>query len=619
MKLRSWILLLFFCIAVLEMVIFAGVLTSALHTQQVDTIPKDTLNQKINESTQYTLLIVLLAQIILVVITIIALNRAIIRPLELLTELSRKIATTGNFDQTIDTKGAGEIGILARSFKTMVETIRAKEQELQESNSELHSIIQGSPIPQFVIDRDHRILHWNTALEKCSGIRAEEVIGTNQQWKAFYKTERPVMADLLIDGLNEKNIQFFAGKCSKSKLLEGAYEAIDFFPNMGPSGKWLYFTAVPIRNLQGTIIGAVETLEDISEHKRDEEMLIRYDSRIRQLYESMMDAFCRVNMDGQILEYNPSFKEILGYSGEELVKLTYQELTPEKWHAIEKKIITTQVLPRGYSDVYEKEYRKKDGTVFPIEIRTTLIQDDTGQPAGMWGIIRDITERKRAEEKIILANRKLALMSEVAYQDIQNKVTGLRGYVVLSKELKSEQDRISFIDKELEILESIHALIKKTKEYQQMGVDKSRWIQLEPTIRTEFSLLSIKHTVTLDCDLPGLEIYADPLINRIFYNLMQNAIQHGKTLTRITFGCHEIPEGLVLTCQDNGIGIPVEQKPHIFDRVVGGEGKFGLFFVREFLLISGMTIDETGIPGKGALFEITIPKGLYRFTGEKKS
>jgi signal transduction histidine kinase len=129
----------------------------------------------------------------------------------------------------------------------------------------------------------------------------------------------------------------------------------------------------------------------------------------------------------------------------------------------------------------------------------------------------------------------------------------------------------------------------------------------------QMALQSQKHTVLLTCDLHGLEINCDPLISRVFYNLINNTIRHGGRVTQISFSCREVPEGLILICEDDGDGIPPDEKPHIFDRVAGGEGKFGLFFVREFLHLSGMSIQETGISGNGARFEITVPDGMYRF------
>lgn len=373
------------------------------------------------------------------------------------------------------------------------------------------------------------------------------------------------------------------------------------------------YNEVLFRKLEKKVI---QLEAEITERKQAEVELHQSETRYRKLYESMMDAFVRVDLAGKIQEYNQSFREILGYSDEELARLTFQDLTPEKWHAFDLFIFETQILARGYSSVYEKEYRKKDGTVFPIELRASLIRDDTGQPSGVWAIVRDISERKRAEEKILLTNRKLALMNDVTYQDIQNKVTALRGFVELSKNQEPIPDRIQFIEKESTLLKSIHELIKNTKEYQQMGEDQSRWIPLEKAIRTQLSRMSQKHDVSLETSLNSLEIYADPLIDRVFYNLLHNALQHGRKLTRISFRYQETTDGLVLFCEDDGIGIPPDQKSCIFDRVVGGEGKFGLFFVREFLTLSSMTIRETGTPGEGARFEITVPKVAYRFSGK---
>ncbi|MEN6444089.1 MAG: PAS domain S-box protein [Methanoregula sp.] len=378
-------------------------------------------------------------------------------------------------------------------------------------------------------------------------------------------------------------------------------------------GRVLERFSAPMLGESGKYYGRVWYFRDITGRKQAEKKLRQSGTRYRKLYESMMDAFVRVNMAGRIQECNHSFKEMLGYSDTELAALTYLDLTPEKWQAFENFVIETQTLPRGYSDVYEKEYRKKDGTIVPVEVRTSLIRDTTGQAEGMWAIVRDITDRKRAEEKIHLANRKLALMTDVTYQDIQNKVTGLRAYAGFLKDAVTKQDRLALIKKEEAVLGAIHNLIKNTKDYQQMGIDQSQWVPLQQTIRAQLALMSQKDAVVLDSDLRGLEIYSDPLINRVFYNLIHNAIYHGKKITRISFSCQETSDGMVLICEDDGVGIPSEQKPHIFDRVVGGGGKFGLFFVREFLTLSGMTIAENGEPGKGARFEIMVPKGAYRF------
>ncbi len=137
----------------------------------------------------------------------------------------------------------------------------------------LTSVIQGSPIPQFVIDREHRVVYWNKALEHYSKIKAADIVGTTRHWKAFYKEERPCMADLLVEGAVDEMPRWYGNKYSKSKLLEEAFEATDFFPGLGDGGKWLYFTATAIKDSKGNVIGAVETLEDVTERKKAAEEL----------------------------------------------------------------------------------------------------------------------------------------------------------------------------------------------------------------------------------------------------------------------------------------------------------------------------------------------------------
>ena len=136
---------------------------------------------------------------------------------------------------------------------------------------------------------------------------------------------------------------------------------------------------------------------DVTGSRRASEELRSTGTKYRRLYESLMDGFVRIDMEGNIREFNSCFRSMLGYKEEELLDLNYLDITPHDWHEYEKRIISNQVVPNGYSDIFEKECRKQDGTVFPVEIRISLIRDEKGKPDGMWVVIRDITERKNAE------------------------------------------------------------------------------------------------------------------------------------------------------------------------------------------------------------------------------
>jgi PAS domain S-box-containing protein len=140
--------------------------------------------------------------------------------------------------------------------------------------------------------------------------------------------------------------------------------------------------------------------QDISDRKRAEDALKASEAKYRRLHETMRDAFVGVDLTGRIMEFNDIFRDMLGYEPQELLTMTYHNLTPAKWHPIEAEIVETQLFSRGYTDVFEKEYRRKDGTVFPVELRAILIRDETGAPLSMWAVVRDITDRKQAEEKM---------------------------------------------------------------------------------------------------------------------------------------------------------------------------------------------------------------------------
>jgi PAS domain S-box-containing protein len=139
----------------------------------------------------------------------------------------------------------------------------------------LVSIIHGSPIATFVISKDHKVIYWNRALQALSNIKPNEVLGTDQQWRAFYKNQRPCLADLILDGKTEQIAELYSEKWSKSKLLEDAYEVTEFYPDMGEKGKWFRITSAGLRDANGNLFGAMETLEDITEQKVAQDELLQ--------------------------------------------------------------------------------------------------------------------------------------------------------------------------------------------------------------------------------------------------------------------------------------------------------------------------------------------------------
>ncbi len=199
----------------------------------------------------------------------------------------------------------------------------------------LRNIIQSSPIPTFVISTDHKILHWNKALEGLNGIMAKQVLGTDQQWRAFYAAPRPCMADLILDNNLSESSELYTGKVTKSKLLTNAYEVTEFFPDLGEKGKWFRITSASIRDSSGRIFGAMETLEDITEQKTTEEELLKrtkleslgtfadgvakdFDSLLTAILRNVFLAKISANEEDKILENGLAIAERAGLQAKEL-------------------------------------------------------------------------------------------------------------------------------------------------------------------------------------------------------------------------------------------------------------------------------------------------------------
>jgi PAS domain S-box-containing protein len=171
-------------------------------------------------------------------------------------------------------------------------------------------------------------------------------------------------------------------------------------------------SAKHLQDLVSVIYKVNEHKTVLEERKRTEETLRLSEIRYRRLHESLIEGFAFTDMDGIIIECNETFQKMLGYSFEELSQLTYFDITPEKWHNFEMEIIKGQILQNGYSSVYQKEYYKKDGTIFPVELRVYLIKNETGENESMCAIVRDITARKRAENTLQQSEEKYRLLYE---------------------------------------------------------------------------------------------------------------------------------------------------------------------------------------------------------------
>jgi signal transduction histidine kinase len=195
-------------------------------------------------------------------------------------------------------------------------------------------------------------------------------------------------------------------------------------------------------------------------------------------------------------------------------------------------------------------------------------------------------------------------------------LSALNGYLELSRDILGDPVKLEeYITKEQTIASTMETQILFTKDYQDMGIKAPEWQNVHKNVDMAISNLPLRG-ITVETDSPSLEVYADPLLVRVFYNLIDNALRYGgEQMTAIRISSQESSRGLLVVCEDDGVGVPAGKKEAIFTRGYFKHTGFGLFLSREILSITGITIAETGEPGKGARFEITVPKGDYRFVG----
>jgi PAS domain-containing protein len=286
------------------------------------------------------------------------------------------------------------------------------EEAQRESEQRLYSIIEGSPFPTFVIGLDHKVIYWNRALEELSNIPAEEVIGTNQHWRAFYTKERPCMADLLVDQCFETIPEWYKG-VSKSKLIDETFKAEGFFPDLGESGRWLWFMAAAIRSSKGILVGAIETLGDFTERKLGEQRLIESEKRLNSIFEGFSIPAFVIGKDHKVILWNRALEKLSRISAEEMIG------TDKHWRAFYAKerpcmadlLVDSAVknISRWYSGKYRKFDVAEDAfeatDFFPelgkkgrwLRFTAAIVRDSQGELVGAVETLEDITDQKSAE------------------------------------------------------------------------------------------------------------------------------------------------------------------------------------------------------------------------------
>ena len=254
---------------------------------------------------------------------------------------------------------------------------------------------------------------------------------------------------------------------------------------------------------------------------------------------------------------------------------------------------------------------KKDGSRFPVLLYSApVIRDE--KILGIRIFAGDISARKQMEKNLRETNKILNLLSRITRNDINSQLLTLFGYIDLIEETPFDPEKRSFFNKMKKAAENIRQQITFTREFQDIGVKSPQWQNVKQVIlNANGNHETSRYRVLID--IRDVEVYADKLLERVFYNLVDHANKFGGDISEIKMSALDTPEGFRIAVEHDGTGIPEEKKEDIFKEGYFGNTEFGLFLSREILALSGITIRETGEPDKGTRFWILVPKGLYRF------
>jgi PAS domain S-box-containing protein len=357
--------------------------------------------------------------------------------------------------------------------------------------------------------------------------------------------------------------------------------------------------------------------------KRSEEALKESQRKLSTLMGNLpgMAYRCRKDKEWTMDFISEGCRGLTGYSPKDIVGnnlLSYNDLI----HPEDRKLVADEVQNGvdGHCQ-FHVEYRliARDGTVRWVWEQGCPVSDEKGDVAGLEGFIIDVSKRKKAQENVELANRKLTLLSNLTRHDVLNRVTMLSGYLELIEKNAKDEKVCRYAQKAVMAASSIEEQMEFIREYQGVGVGEPEWCDMEQLVgraasRTDLCAISISY------ELNGLCVYADPMMEKVFCNLMENSVKHGITASYILISFLKVNEAVEIYYKDDGEGISPEMKSQLFDRKYQHRSGHGMNFIQEVLRITGMEIEEVGVPGKGAVFRIRVPAGCYRLReGQSKS
>jgi len=511
-----------------------------------------------------------------------------------LRHLTWQVGQVAKGDLTQHVDFMGEFSV---SFNAMVESLvkaragRAREEEaLKESEKRYRDMFEINNAVMFLVDPESR-----------------EIVDANAAACRYYGYTLEEMQHLLITQINIQD----PGKTSEDMRHATASPGAVFqFRHKKKNGE-----IRDVRVFSGQIFFGGRRLlhsiiQDVTEEMRAVSALTESEKRYRDLVENVSEVIISLDPTGKFTYVSPVGYRLYGYPAEALVGEHFQKFI----HPDDRDRVA-RVFGQELSGIYQAdEFRilARDGSTRWISVSPRPLEK-AGRITGFNYVLADITDRKKMEDALQQTNRKLNLLSSITRHDIKNQLLALTTYLELSKNFLNDTTRLAeYIAQEEKAANAIGRQIEFTKEYENLGITAPVWQNAAACVKEALPDLPVGK-IAVRVDLGTVEVYADPLLGKVFYNLIDNALRYGgQKMTAIDLSGKETGTGLVILVEDDGDGISSADKKRLFERGFGHNTGLGLFLSREILSITGISITETGEPGKGARFEIAVPEGGYR-------
>ena len=527
---------------------------------------------------------------------------------------------------------------LENDLKRYAETLKGELDKNLRLIKTIEGVIEGSPIPTFVIDRDHRITFWNKACAELVGYQAAEMIGTDRQYMPFYREKRPVIADLILaDDIEGLGKYYGKKRVQKSTVIEGAYEARDYYKNLGGKSRYLYFLAAPIRDEKGEIIAAIETLQDVS---REEEMAahlkeyaetlqdelsenVRLRQEIEAVYnylrsivDSSPDTMFDLSSDGIINYISGNLKTERGFIFKESKGKPFTEFVAPEHRAL--ALAVWEDVKKGIYQPFEIEAREKDGSK-----RNLLITPRPVEGTDRYVFVqRDITEFKNLEKKFY-ESEKLAAIGQLSAgiaHEVRNPLSSIKmSLQILEKRMQPEGNdlkRFRIAQREVGHLEE---LVNDVLIYAKPAVPKKESSDIRRIVENALALVerlvtdkNIDIQTDFDEALPLLHVDS-AMLEQAFLNIYRNAVDamemNGVLRTTARRTGSDLAQ-LQIIVEDNGCGIDAADLPHVFNpfftKKKYGTG-LGMTQVKKIIELNMGSIEISSKTAEGTRVTVTFP------------